>query len=1072
MKRSFIQTAILCISFLMVGHVVAQTDVTASYMTNPDFENGATGWIVSGMVPQTNNSFTKKNGNTYMEKWVGESSRVGDASISATIKGLPTGSYTLKVAAQNIMQSNLSAQQSGACVFADDNETKVTTTADYSVDFIVIDGVVNIGFKAVGATGNWLSCDNFRLVYNGDAADEVWTEFALRIENAKSLVVKKMGNTRLSALNAAISTAEITMQNKDNVNISNHAMALREAVDAAAISVKEYETLQAAIDAALLVYDASLQGTEAFDAVINEAKLTVENLDADSKALTDGVLALEKATLQFRLDNATGTIPTVVTDTRYARGSSVIFGRSTVSGVATSKIQEQGFCWSTHPEPTIFDNRTTQYLTNNGRIYRMEGLTPSTVYYIRAYALTKDYAVGYGDILKVITIPRGTIGWSYDNGADAAANERINNAVASAVEYWNTYTSIKGLYLSVHYGSGTPTADCSYGGWMRVGPNSSYQRTGTIMHEMGHAIGVGQHSVWYGPGSPLRENGNSGIWLGDRATAVLRFWDNSTTATMNGDGTHMWPYGVNGAHEDNGSEVLYIANSLITQALGEDGLPPTGGFATPAYVFEQEDHVKYYIKSESDDFGANTSYLTINNKGMLEWQAMDGQQVVANDSAAWYITFNPRNSYYQFKNVSTGRFITYYGTGRNGFRTAAKEVATTNEQFHLMRSRVDKVIGEGANKKVLRGYWIIHPENVLNPTCFVPMANNRTETASFNLANTAENQRWLIFTADEINDVEKASKSRLNTQALDMIEKIKDLAAVPHVEETEGADAALASQLLEVEGRMADDNLTTSDLSGILEELRTMVVDFLAEVTPKSPTQPFDITFFMADPSLTNAAGWSAVPTISNSCGEYYQSAFNFNQTIKSMPGGTYELRVQAFQRPGTSADVHNSYVAGNDDVTAEIYMGSESVKMKNIMADAQKSKQSAEDVSVGANPVLYIPNTMLSASTYFKKGWYDNSLLGELASDGRSLKVGIRSTVSNNSYWCTFDNFRLYFYGAMSRETITDIEDVIVDKNGIVVSPQDVYTLSGVLVRKNVTSLEQLPKGFYIVGGKKVVVQ
>ena len=40
-------------------------------------------------------------------------------------------------------------------------------------------------------------------------------------------------------------------------------------------------------------------------------------------------------------------------------------------------------------------------------------------------------------------------------------------------------------------------------------------------------------------------------------------------------------------------------------------------------------YIKYYIKSESDDFGANTSYLTINNKGMLEWQEMDGKQVVA-----------------------------------------------------------------------------------------------------------------------------------------------------------------------------------------------------------------------------------------------------------------------------------------------------------------------------------------------------------------------------------------------------------------------------------------------------------
>ena len=73
----------------------------------------------------------------------------------------------------------------------------------------------------------------------------------------------------------------------------------------------------------------------------------------------------------------------------------------------------------------------------------------------------------------------------------------------------------------------------------------------------------------------------------------------------------MWPYGINGAHEDTGSEVLYIGNGLITQALGEDGLPPTGGFATPAYVFEQEDHVKYYLKNEDETAGLYTSYLSL-----------------------------------------------------------------------------------------------------------------------------------------------------------------------------------------------------------------------------------------------------------------------------------------------------------------------------------------------------------------------------------------------------------------------------------------------------------------------------
>ena len=1063
-------TFLFCL-FIGVNLLDAQTEVT-TYLKNPSFEDGTNGWIIQELSSQGNDLFVSKDASIYLEKWVSSGNPVGNASAQQELTGLQAGSYTLKAIAQNIQQKNNTAQ-TGAFVFAGDNKTVVTIEGDYAVNFIVVDGTVTIGFKAESATGNWISCDHFRLYYNGESSDEVLTELNSRIIAASSLVSQKMGNAERTNLQCAIDEATKVVNGETGyTEVSTVARALSVAKVAAEKSITDYINLQSSVDDALEVYDANLTGAEAFYTMIQKAQKYLDEMNASAEDLVSMVDELEKTTLKFRIESSTGTVPKVVTDTRYARGSSVIFGRSTVSGVTTSQILEQGFCWSTHPEPTVLDNRTTKFLNNNGKIYMMEGLTPSTIYFVRAYAMTKNYAVGYGDVIRVITIPRGSIIWSYDNGADAAANARINAAVASAVEYWNTYTSIKGLHVSVHYGSGTPTADCSYGGWMRVGPNASYQRTGTIMHEMGHAIGVGQHSMWYGPGSPLRETGSGGLWLGERATEVVRFWDNNSTATMKGDGTHMWPYGVNGAHEDNGSEVLYIGNSLITQALGEDGLPPTGGFATPAYVLDQEDNVKYYIKSESDNFGANTAYLTINSKGMLEWHDMSGAQAVANDSAAWYITYNPKNCHYQFKNVSTGRFITYYGTGRNGFRTAAKEVATTSEQFHLMRSRVDKVIGEGANKKVLRGYWIIHPENVLHPTCFVPMANNRTETASFDLANTAENQRWLIFTADEINDVEQASKSRLNTQVLDMIEKIKDLAAVPHVEETEGADAALVSQLLEVEGRMADDNLTTSDLSGILEELRTMVVDFLAEVTPKSPTQPFDITFFMADPSLTNAAGWSAVPTISNSCGEYYQSAFNFNQTIKSMPGGTYELKVQAFQRPGSSADVYNSYATGKDDVTAEIYVGNESAKMKNIMADAQKSKQSAEDASVGTNPVLYIPNTMLSASTYFKKGLYDNSALGELVADGRSLKVGIRSTVSNNSYWCTFDNFRLYFYGAMSRDTITDIDDVIVDNSGVVASPQDVYTLSGVLVRKNVNSLDQLPKGCYIVGGKKVVVR
>ena len=79
-------------------------------------------------------------------------------------------------------------------------------------------------------------------------------------------------------------------------------------------------------------------------------------------------------------------------------------------------------------------------------------------------------------------------------------------------------------------------------------------------------------------------------------TAVVRFLDNNTTGTLNGDYQHMWPYGINGANEDNGSDILYIGNSLICQALGEDGLQHTSKeFAQPYYALNQEDNIKYYI---------------------------------------------------------------------------------------------------------------------------------------------------------------------------------------------------------------------------------------------------------------------------------------------------------------------------------------------------------------------------------------------------------------------------------------------------------------------------------------------
>ena len=562
-----------------------------------------------------------------------------------------------------------------------------------------------------------------------------------------------------AALQAAIAKAEAVYANVEATSeeLLAETTAINDALSVYKKVLSARNTFLKTLDEVIVLAEGTTgTGLADLQTAITEAQQTANNMDATADELAAATATLKEAAFVYQLANGTGTAPEVITHGYVARGSTMALGRSTVNGVSTSNLLEQGFCWSTSPNPTVLDNRSSKYHTQNGQIYLMENLEPSTIYYVRAYAISKSYAVGYGEVVKVITLPAGKVIWSYDNGADAAANARINAAVEDAVYYMNTWTSINGLHANVHYGSGTPTADCSYGGWMRVGPNASYQRTGTILHELGHAIGVGTHSVWYGGSTPMREGSGSGYWTGDRATAAVRFFDNSTTSKLNGDGTHMWPYGVNGAHEDTGSAMLYISNTAIYQALGEDGLPPTGGFCTPAYVFEQEDTIKYYIKSEHQNYGLYTSYLVQNEKGHLVWQTLTASEALANENAAWYITFNPVNCYYQLRNAATGAYMTYAATGANGIRTAAKAEAGANENFHLMRSRIDVKIGSGNDAMNVRGYWIIHPENKSNPATLVAASNGAVSTASFNLGNNVAIQRWLLLSGDEVIQFEGA----------------------------------------------------------------------------------------------------------------------------------------------------------------------------------------------------------------------------------------------------------------------------------------------------------------------------
>ena len=181
-------------------------------------------------------------------------------------------------------------------------------------------------------------------------------------------------------------------------------------------------------------------------------------------------------------------------------------------------------------------------------------------------------------------------------------------------------------------------------------------------------------------------------------------------------------------------------------------------------------------------------------------------------------------------------------------------------------------------------------------------------------------------------------------------------------------------------------------------------------------------------------------------------------------------MKAQAFQRPGSSTDAYNNYTTGNEAVTTYIYAGDKSEKVCHAVAGAQSQPVGiGRESTLPSSPASYIPNDMQSAAAYFAKGLYENEVFTDLTADGSDLRIGIRCSSSAGMYWSIFDNFRLYYYGNQTSDVVAGIAILPPTSVG---KTNDVYNLNGLLVRKHAKNLNGLPKGIYVVDGKKVVVR
>lgn len=503
-----------------------------------------------------------------------------------------------------------------------------------------------------------------------------------------------------------------------------------------------------------------------------------EGADEDEARLA----AKERDSLQNLYDNGTGNAPTVTTPDYFAIGSTFVLGRSTVK-LNGAVIVERGYCYSeTNPEPTIWDNVSTYNYSHEGYIYVIEPLKPQTFYWVRPYVITKKNRVAYGEPKYIATLPKGGCTWTYGYEGDDEQDARIVQAISNGIINYNDCMGLKNFNLSGHYqygaGAGNGTANCNYGGYMNISQTSSYQRTGTVQHEFAHGVGVGTRKIDWGYaqlGSWDDTNVHNWEWYGRRANDLVRFMENSNEVQVVGDGTHTWAqntngrtktlinYGINGAGEDNNTQLLYRANAMLVEALHEDGLCATYDYhyGTPCYSYYIQPGKKYYIKCKDETLGLYDGLLNQRNSSAIGWKPYDNTEAV-DDSAAWYIEYIPENGCYAFRNVKTGMYLTHKA---GGTRVTIKSIAankqpSSTEYFQLMPDRTDITYGTEKNKFQTHGYWFIWDDSgtkAMQANALLKLGYGPVAVAAINNASNATAQQWIIISEDELEAYQDAA---------------------------------------------------------------------------------------------------------------------------------------------------------------------------------------------------------------------------------------------------------------------------------------------------------------------------
>ena len=258
--------------------IAGQTNVDLTSVApdqNWGFETGnLTSWTsADGGVTANNNNFSGKVGGWFVEKWTWQA-HLSNGVLTHDALVLPAGVYTITVNAQNIEQNNNNAAGKGYFLYANNDKVEIGAAGTYTIltNLAADRSELVIKMALEDCTGNWVSCDAFKITYVGE-------DFP-----AYTLVTGKMNND-VAAAQTAADAAFVANRTTDNYNALLSAIAAAQASHDAYVRLAESLTVANNTLAATNVYTADELST--FTPILEEAQtgydqgtITTDNANA------------------------------------------------------------------------------------------------------------------------------------------------------------------------------------------------------------------------------------------------------------------------------------------------------------------------------------------------------------------------------------------------------------------------------------------------------------------------------------------------------------------------------------------------------------------------------------------------------------------------------------------------------------------------------------------------------------------------------------------------------------------------------------------------------------------------